>query len=90
LRFLYCARIADEDDVHIQPVALGGTSTVSNIRLTCRAHNILYDERVFGREHMARFRRTREPEVTSPGRSGSGAFGLGDPLPASRGQGDLQ
>ncbi len=42
---------------HIQPVALGGPSTVANLRLRCRAHNALHAEETFGREHMARFRR---------------------------------
>ncbi|WP_242344479.1 HNH endonuclease [Anaeromyxobacter terrae] len=42
---------------HIQPAALGGPSTIDNLRLACRAHNLLHAERIFGREHMARFRR---------------------------------
>jgi 5-methylcytosine-specific restriction endonuclease McrA len=42
---------------HIISVALGGASTVENLRLRCRAHNLLEAERVFGREHMDQFRR---------------------------------
>ncbi len=42
---------------HIQPAALGGSSRVDELRLACRAHNLLYAERAFGREHMDRFRR---------------------------------
>ncbi len=42
---------------HIRPVALGGPSTIDNLRLVCRAHNLLHAERTFGREHMERFRR---------------------------------
>ncbi|WP_242356039.1 MULTISPECIES: HNH endonuclease [unclassified Anaeromyxobacter] len=42
---------------HIQPAALGGPSTVENLRVACRAHNLLHAERTFGREHMDRFRR---------------------------------
>ncbi|WP_242360046.1 MULTISPECIES: HNH endonuclease signature motif containing protein [Anaeromyxobacter] len=42
---------------HIQPAALGGPSTFENLRLACRAHNLLHAERTFGREHMDRFRR---------------------------------
>ena len=42
---------------HILSVALGGTSTVENLRLRCRAHNMLHAEQVYGREHMDRFRR---------------------------------
>jgi hypothetical protein len=56
---------------HIQPVALGGASTVANIRLTCKAHNLLHAERVFGREHMARFGANTRPTggSTSPSES---------------------
>jgi hypothetical protein len=42
---------------HIEPVALGGPSTVDCLRLRCRAHNILHAEETFGRVFMARFRR---------------------------------
>jgi len=55
---------------HIRPVALGGDSTVGNVRIACKPHNLLHAERIFGRDYMERFRRTREPEVASPGRSG--------------------
>jgi hypothetical protein len=40
---------------HVRPVALGGRSTVDNVRLECGAHNQYEAVRVFGREHMARF-----------------------------------
>jgi hypothetical protein len=53
---------------HIVPFALGGTSTVDNIRLRCRGHNLLHAERVFGRDHMDQFRR---PAVTIAGDSSS-------------------
>ncbi len=43
---------------HIVPVALGGRSVVENVRLRCRGHNLLHAERVYGREHMDRYRRT--------------------------------
>jgi 5-methylcytosine-specific restriction endonuclease McrA len=42
---------------HVDPVALGGGSTADKLRLRCRPHNLLEAERVFGREHMDRFRR---------------------------------
>jgi hypothetical protein len=42
---------------HIEPVALGGTSTVPNLRLRCRGHNMLHAERTYGREHMDQFRK---------------------------------
>jgi hypothetical protein len=41
---------------HVRPVALGGRSTVDNVRLECGVHNQYEAVRVFGREHMARFR----------------------------------
>jgi hypothetical protein len=42
---------------HIQPRALGGLSTISNIRVLCRVHNDLAARRVFGEEWMDRFTR---------------------------------
>jgi 5-methylcytosine-specific restriction endonuclease McrA len=46
---------------HAESVALGGPSTVEKIRGRCRVHNVLHAEEVFGREHMARFRRKGRP-----------------------------
>jgi hypothetical protein len=37
---------------HIVPVARGGDSRASNVRLRCRAHNQLEAERVYGRQFM--------------------------------------
>jgi hypothetical protein len=37
---------------HIEPVARGGTSTVANLRLRCRAHNQYEAERAFGASFM--------------------------------------
>lgn len=37
---------------HIEPLARGGTSTVDNVRLQCRAHNQFQAERAFGAEFM--------------------------------------
>ncbi|MFL5279114.1 MAG: HNH endonuclease, partial [Myxococcales bacterium] len=34
------------------PAALGGPSTVENLRLHCRSHNVLRAEHVYGRAHM--------------------------------------
>lgn len=42
---------------HVVPFARGGEPTVTNLRLRCRTHNVHHAERVFGREHMERFRR---------------------------------
>ena len=42
---------------HIEPVARGGTSTVENLRLRCRAHNQLEAERALGTGFMDRKRK---------------------------------
>ena len=39
---------------HIVPVARGGRSTLENITLYCRAHNLLQAEKDFGAEHVRR------------------------------------
>ncbi|HWV88895.1 MAG TPA: HNH endonuclease signature motif containing protein, partial [Burkholderiales bacterium] len=44
---------------HVVPVARGGTATVENLRLRCRAHNQLEAERVYGREFMKHKRKGR-------------------------------
>jgi 5-methylcytosine-specific restriction endonuclease McrA len=54
---------------HIRPVALGGPSTVENLRLACRAHNLFHAEKTFGREHMDRFRRDEGDGPTPLSRS---------------------
>jgi hypothetical protein len=40
---------------HVHPHALGGQPTVANLRLRCRAHNLLEAERALGTEIMRRF-----------------------------------
>jgi len=40
---------------HVVPVALGGPSSVENLRLLCPAHNRFEAERIFGREKMDRY-----------------------------------
>lgn len=40
---------------HVRPVALGGESTVSNIRVACAQHNLLAARRVFGDALMDRY-----------------------------------
>ncbi|BDG04452.1 HNH endonuclease [Anaeromyxobacter oryzae] len=40
---------------HIEPVALGGASTVDNVRIACRRHNIISARRVFGDGWMDRY-----------------------------------
>jgi 5-methylcytosine-specific restriction endonuclease McrA len=58
---------------HVHPKALGGPATVDNLRLLCEPHNLLHAEQVFGREHMARYRRKTPPpgEFTIAGDSGA-------------------
>jgi hypothetical protein len=41
---------------HVIPVARGGRTTVANLRLLCRAHNLHAAERAFGRDFMEQFR----------------------------------
>ena len=47
---------------HLHPVALGGESTVANLRLACAAHNLLAARRVFGDRLMDRYAPARPPE----------------------------
>ena len=69
---------------HIRPAALGGPSTVENLRLLCRAHNALSAEHAFGREHMdaCRNKATRTGESTSPGGSGSAGQDASESAPS--------
>jgi 5-methylcytosine-specific restriction endonuclease McrA len=41
---------------HVRPPSRGGTSTLGNLRLACRQHNLLHAEEVYGREHMEKYR----------------------------------
>jgi hypothetical protein len=40
---------------HIEPVALGGRSTIENVRLLCARHNLLHARRIFGDAWMDRY-----------------------------------
>lgn len=55
-----CRRRLEYD--HIEPLALGGASTIDNIRLACRPHNLLSARQAFGDEVMDRY--TRRPSTT--------------------------
>jgi hypothetical protein len=47
---------------HVNPRARGGSDDVGNLRVRCRAHNLLYAERTFGRQHVERkIRERRHP-----------------------------
>ncbi len=43
---------------HVVPVALGGASTIENLRVTCSFHNDLAARQAFGDAHMDLFRRS--------------------------------
>lgn len=58
---------------HVTPWALGGSSMVDDLRLRCRAHNLLYAEEIFGCEHMERFRRGGSDSLVAIGTGASGA-----------------
>jgi hypothetical protein len=42
---------------HVQAAACGGTSTLDNLRLACRQHNLLHAEEVYGGDHMRKYRK---------------------------------
>jgi hypothetical protein len=45
---------------HLEPFARGGATTVENLALRCRAHNLLHARRDFGANHMARFSKKKQ------------------------------
>jgi hypothetical protein len=51
---------------HDLEIALGGESTAGNVRLLCKAHNLMKAELHLGRELMARFCGPRRPINPSP------------------------
>jgi 5-methylcytosine-specific restriction endonuclease McrA len=54
-----CRRMLQFD--HIKALALGGPSTLENVRLLCRSHNLLAARQVFGDELMDRYAPGRSP-----------------------------
>jgi len=56
---------------HIQPLALGGTSDLPNIRIVCAFHNLLAAREVFGDAWMDEF--TTNPRAATARRAGTGA-----------------
>jgi 5-methylcytosine-specific restriction endonuclease McrA len=56
-----CTRMLEYD--HIVALALGGKSTIENLRLACRQHNLLAARRVFGDEVMDRYAPGRSPAL---------------------------
>jgi len=53
---------------HVRPVALGGESSVGNLRLACAAHNLLAARRVFGDALMDRYAPARTMGGMAPPR----------------------
>jgi 5-methylcytosine-specific restriction endonuclease McrA len=55
---------------HVKPLALGGLSTVDNVRLLCRSHNLEAARRVFGDAVMDHYtgpkRKRRRPSYVIP------------------------
>ena len=62
---------------HIDPWARSGTHSAEGIALRCRAHNQYEARRVFGEEHMARFRKREGTKSEIP-------VGEGEPRPETR------
>ncbi len=79
-----CRRRLEYD--HIEPRALRGASTIDNVRLACRPHNLLAARQVFGDAVMDRYtRRPLTPEQNLPfGATGAATSGGGfTPQPAA-------
>lgn len=54
---------------HVDARALGGSCTTWNLRVRCRAHNRLYAEQIFGKDHIAEqidFRQRKSAHVLEP------------------------
>jgi hypothetical protein len=49
---------------HVIPRACGGANELANLRVRCRAHNALYAEQAFGKDHVERkIRERRDPRL---------------------------
>ncbi len=42
---------------HVRPPSLGGTSTLKDLRLACKSHNLFHAEQVYGRDFMRKYRK---------------------------------
>ena len=56
---------------HIQPLAIGGTSDLVNIRILCAFHNLLAAREVFGDEWMDQFTTNPRADAARQARMGS-------------------
>jgi hypothetical protein len=57
---------------HADPLALGGSGEAENLRVRCRAHNQLWAEQAYGREHVEgarNFRQKKWERARDDGRS---------------------
>ena len=52
---------------HIDAAARGGKATLDRLRLLCAAHNLLYAEETYGREHMRKYRKGRFTDLGGGG-----------------------
>ncbi len=66
---------------HLVPAALGGPSTVENLRVCCHTHNQLHADHAFGRAHMELFRSEHPRMGEGTIASGSGRREGGDDAP---------
>jgi hypothetical protein len=68
---------------HDLEVALGGKSTIGNIRLLCKGHNLMKAEQHLGRAFMAKFKKDgHSAPRLQPGRSRANAASPGALVPA--------
>jgi 5-methylcytosine-specific restriction endonuclease McrA len=61
-----CSARSDLELDHIVPRARAGTHDATNLRVVCRAHNRLYAEQAFGREHIERQIHLRQRRSNDP------------------------
>ncbi|BDG01030.1 HNH endonuclease [Anaeromyxobacter oryzae] len=67
---------------HIQPKALGGKSTIENVRLLCARHNLLAARKIFGDAWMDRCAPARKATAAT-GRRDAGSAGARFDVPAA-------
>lgn len=73
---------------HTAPRGLGGTDDPDNVRVRCRAHNLLWAEQVYGREHVERRRHFRQREWRSE-RAEERGFASEAPAPSNEARAGL-
>ncbi|BDG01798.1 HNH endonuclease [Anaeromyxobacter oryzae] len=67
---------------HIQPKALGGKSTIENVRLLCARHNLLAARKIFGDAWMDSYAPARKATAAT-GRRDAGSAGACAEVPAA-------